>query len=163
MILSSETQALLREMETMPLFANIGTGDGSRYEKVDPFEEVLERLQFDPWVGLVHEEGNKISDRVQKVSWDRYHEWNEHVSAAAHIGDGIIDARLAQSSLPEFAKPIIRDDMIGVFGFRLIETQYCDIIQSEFFEGAVNVYREGFIPCGWAGKYSPPIGRFMAY
>ncbi len=53
--------------------------------------------------------------------------------------------------------------MLGVFGFRLIETQYSDIIQSEFFEGAVNVYREGFIPCGWAGKYLPPIGRFMAY
>ncbi len=44
MILRSETQALLREMETMPLFENIGTGEGSRYEKVDPFEEALERL-----------------------------------------------------------------------------------------------------------------------
>jgi hypothetical protein len=163
MILSSKTQALLKEMEVMPLFENIGTGDGSLYEKVEPFEEALELLQYDPWVALVHEEGNKIRDRVRAVSWDRYGEWNKHVAAAARVGDDIIDLRLRDSTLPEHAKSIIRDDMIALFGYRLIETQYSDIIESPFFDGAVDVYRQGFIQCGWVGEQLPPIGRFVAF
>jgi hypothetical protein len=163
MILRLETQALLTEMETMPFFSTMGTNDGSVYEQVEPFEEAVELLRYDPWVALVHEEGNKIRDRVRTISWDRCNEWNKHVALSKPEKMAIIENKVDAKEFTNEVKQLLKDEMNYVFGFRLIELQYSDIIESSFFDGAVDVYRQGFIPCGWAGEHLPPMGRFVAF
>jgi hypothetical protein len=161
--LRPETRKLLDELSNMTLFHNLGNVDETVYWKVESLEQAIEFIQDDFWVGLVHEEGNKIRDRIQEISWDRYNDWNKHCDLFWDELNLIIAKQLNPIGMSSEVKLQIRYELEGIYRFRLIEAQYNDIIKSEFFDSALNVYREGFLLCGWEGNQAPPVGRFGAF
>jgi hypothetical protein len=43
----------------------------------------------------------------------------------------------------------------------LLEDAYSNFLQEPFFDGLINVYEAGHMPCGWSGTW--PAGKLVIY
>lgn len=119
----------------------------------------IKELNSDEWEGTTLVVGNKITDYLAKKHTNKYQHWNSLVKEAKNVvGNDIIPKII----FPESEKGSMTENLKWDLVNYLLEDAYSTFLQEPFFfDGLINVYEAGHMPCGWSGTW--PAGKLVIY
>ena len=124
--------------------------------------DVTKNITSIRWENACLEEQGNISEFLAKNYKAEYnHSWNAIVKTIKtdylpNIMPLIEDA-CQKNELPKDILNDVRFNLLSIF----LASYFSQYYQSEFFEGLLDIYLSGHIPCGWRGKY--PDGCIMVF
>ena len=105
------------------------------------------------------EVGNEITGFLAKKHTNNYQYWNSLVKEAKKVVENDIIPKLI---FPESEKSAMIKNLKWDLVNFLLEDAYSSLLREPFFfNGLINVYEAGHMPCGWSGTW--PTGKLVIY
>lgn len=119
----------------------------------------IKELNSDEWECITLAVGNKITDYLAKKHTNKYQYWNSLVKEAKNVVENGIIPKI---TFPESEKGSMTENLKWDLVNYLLEDAYSTFLQELFFfDGLINVYEAGYMPCGWSGTW--PAGKLVIY
>lgn len=102
---------------------------------------------------------NKVTGYLAKKHTNKYQYWNSLVKEAKNVVENDI---IQQIIFPESEKSSMIESLKWDLVNYLLEDAYSSLLREPFFfNGLINVYEAGYMPCGWSGIW--PAGKLVIY
>lgn len=119
----------------------------------------IKGLKSDEWESSTLEAGNEITGFLAKKHTSKYQYWNSLVKDAKKVVENDIIPKII---FPESEKGSMTENLKWDLVNYLLEDAYSSLLHEPFaFEGLINVYEAGHMPCGWSGTW--PAGKLVIY
>jgi hypothetical protein len=162
---------LLKEYETIPWFSMAGM-DGSpnfnfSVQFIKSREEALQSFNSDVWDRVKNEASGDLTEYLHRHYLNSYAgHWNklakEMHAYVMHAATPNLLSQMHAKQLPPAMLDLILLDLVDAG----METTYRKHFRKipVFFEKVLEIYRNGRLPCGWAGDPKQwPVGTLLAY
>lgn len=118
----------------------------------------IKELNSDEWESTTLAVGNEITDYLAKNT-NKYQCWNSLVKEAKNVVENDIISKI---TFPESEKGSMTENLKWDLVNYLLEDAYSTfLLEPFFFDGLINVYEAGHMPCGWSGTW--PVGKLVIY
>jgi hypothetical protein len=158
--MTAETEQLIAKLESASWFSRCGiVGEPLRADEIliKAWDQVGQYGSRQEWDDTCLEAANWIRDSVQRISWERYEEWNGIVLRIKPLTEALIARKCAGLSVPNEFVESARWDILH----SAIETEYADTPTPGFYARLAIWYAAGHFPCAWVGEY--PDGKLVIY
>ena len=119
----------------------------------------IKGLNSDEWESATLEAGNEITGYLAKKHTNNYQYWNSLVKEAKKVVENDIIPKII---FPESEKSSMIENLKWDLVNYLLEDAYGSLLREPFFfDGLINVYEAGHMPCGWSGTW--PAGKLVIY
>ncbi|MGG7522993.1 hypothetical protein ACQ3G4_16590 [bacterium BS0013] len=119
----------------------------------------IKGLNSDEWESATLEAGNEITGHLAKKHTSKYQCWNSLVKEAKKVVENDIIPKI---TFPECEKGSMTENLKWDLVNYLLEDAYSSLLQEPFFfDGLINAYEAGHMPCGWSGTW--PAGKLIIY
>ena len=119
----------------------------------------IKGLNSDEWESATLEAGNEITGHLAKKHTIKYQYWNSLVKDAKKVVENDIIPKII---FPECEKGPMTEKLKWDLVNYLLEDAYSSLLQEPFFfDGLINAYEAGHMPCGWSGTW--PAGKLVIY
>lgn len=127
--------------------------------QVQSFSLFIKGLNSDEWERATLAAGNEITGYLAKKHTNKYQYWNSLVKEAKNVVENDIIPKI---TFPESVKGSMTETLKWDLVNYLLEDAYSNFLQEPFFfDGLINVYEAGHMPCGWSGTW--PAGKLVIY
>jgi hypothetical protein len=118
----------------------------------------IKELNSDEWESTTLAVGNEITDYLAKNT-NKYQYWNSLVKEAKNVVENDIIPKI---TFPESEKGSMTENLKWDLVNYLLEDAYSTfLLEPFFFDGLINVYEAGHMPCGWSDTW--PVGKLVIY
>ncbi|WP_449542498.1 hypothetical protein [Enterobacter ludwigii] len=119
----------------------------------------IKGLNSDEWESATSEAGNEITGYLAKKHTNNYQYWNSLVKETKKVVENDIIPKII---FPDSEKSSMIENLKWDLVNYLLEDAYSSLLREPFFfNGLINVYEAGHMPCGWSGTW--PAGKLVIY
>ncbi len=165
-MLRDPTLELITRIKAAPLFSRVGEPmDDPSIVRVDSWRRAARVTLTRTWYNVRIEARNRITEQLSDYHRKRYQRWNEIVREVDRLLMPTVDAALERIkpllSLKPRAWSEFSDSIRVDFRGACSETDYSDVVPSDFLQEVANWYVRGHFPCGWEG--TEESGRLIVF
>ena len=132
-------------------------GIGSDLDK----EAALDAMGSPKWEDFTLERRNDITAHLANAHSHREREWNKVAKGVIAFTEEHVFPRMTKASIERgFSEAAIHQIEWDIASF-IQEEVYASWGVPRFFDKLIEIYRDGYLPCGWIGSY--PYGEPQKY